>query len=555
LLATTAAVVNAQLYVSVSSMLITEELKTDAFEPLTFEEVNKAEQNRDWENKDGGSINVDGARGTTQVNFGGTQTYAMLVRKSAVNGTIGAAKLLKVMSGDKIHTKVDYYYNVASASTNDNANTLTTLVNSVISNITTTSAASQLVKGDGLVLSTSLQGDNDLKTAVNTAASTNPLNTGQVAPRAYLCVLFFNELFEFDKDYSLVIPVAYLQSGAKGSISRIGSNAIPVKKNGYAYVYFTNESDEMVYFDNFILSRERSAILEETHYYPFGLTMAGISSKEVGGIQNKEKAFQGQRFDDDLGLDWVQFKWRNHDPQIGRFIEIDPFADKYVYNSTYAFSENKVTGHIELEGLEAYAVYNKNTGLLAIIPDQSIVNSKLDYKYVSAGEYSKLSNAEKGKHNYGILVKNVFTGGHYDADEKKIVHDDPNRPKELPIAKGEYNILENKGNTNPDHNSFFVLDPVDKSPYDKVDDRPGQVNSDGEKRSGYNLHPGSVSWGCVTVCSQDPNMTSEERKAEWNIINNVIGNTKIENVPDNRGLHKYIPFSTQKKYGTLKVVE
>lgn len=81
----------------------------------------------------------------------------------------------------------------------------------------------------------------------------------------------------------------------------------------------------------------------------------GISSKALafGEPKNKENTFQGQRFDDDLGLNGLQFKWRNHDPQIGRFIEIDPLAAKYEYNSTYAFSENKVTGHIELEGLEA----------------------------------------------------------------------------------------------------------------------------------------------------------------------------------------------------------
>lgn len=81
--------------------------------------------------------------------------------------------------------------------------------------------------------------------------------------------------------------------------------------------------------------------------------MAGISSKAAGTIQNKEKTFQGQRFDDDLGIDYYSFKYRNHDPQIGRFIEIDPLAEDYVYNSTYAFSENKVTAHVELEGLEA----------------------------------------------------------------------------------------------------------------------------------------------------------------------------------------------------------
>lgn len=44
--------------------------------------------------------------------------------------------------------------------------------------------------------------------------------------------------------------------------------------------------------------------------------------------------------------------------QIGRFIEIDPLAEDYVYNSTYAFSENKVTNHIELEGLEAVSAGN-----------------------------------------------------------------------------------------------------------------------------------------------------------------------------------------------------
>lgn len=82
--------------------------------------------------------------------------------------------------------------------------------------------------------------------------------------------------------------------------------------------------------------------------------MAGICSRAAGKLLNKDKTFQGQKFDDDLGLNWVQFKWRNHDPQIGRFIEIDPLSEKYEYNSTYAFSENKVIAHVELEGLESW---------------------------------------------------------------------------------------------------------------------------------------------------------------------------------------------------------
>jgi len=85
------------------------------------------------------------------------------------------------------------------------------------------------------------------------------------------------------------------------------------------------------------------------------LTQQGISSKALnfGNPENKKEKFQGQEFNEDFDLDYYEFKYRFHDPQIGRFIQIDPLADEYVYNSTYAFSENKVTGHIELEGLEA----------------------------------------------------------------------------------------------------------------------------------------------------------------------------------------------------------
>jgi hypothetical protein len=41
---------------------------------------------------------------------------------------------------------------------------------------------------------------------------------------------------------------------------------------------------------------------------------------------------------------------------IGRFFNVDPLSDKYYHNSPYAFSENKVVAHIELEGLESISL-------------------------------------------------------------------------------------------------------------------------------------------------------------------------------------------------------
>lgn len=50
-------------------------------------------------------------------------------------------------------------------------------------------------------------------------------------------------------------------------------------------------------------------------------------------------------------------------PDVGRFIQIDPLAEKYTYNSTYAFQENKLGMGVELEGLE---LLKNHTGFFAI---------------------------------------------------------------------------------------------------------------------------------------------------------------------------------------------
>jgi RHS repeat-associated protein len=75
------------------------------------------------------------------------------------------------------------------------------------------------------------------------------------------------------------------------------------------------------------------------------------------GQENSEDyryGFQGQEMDDEVKGEGnsVNYKYRMHDPRIGRFFAVDPLTAKYPHNSPYAFSENVVIDHIELEGLE-----------------------------------------------------------------------------------------------------------------------------------------------------------------------------------------------------------
>jgi len=78
-----------------------------------------------------------------------------------------------------------------------------------------------------------------------------------------------------------------------------------------------------VFFDNLQVIHKPGPILEETHYYPFGLTMSGISSKAAGKLENKYK-YNGYEFNSDFDINTYESFYRSHDPQLGRFWQPDP---------------------------------------------------------------------------------------------------------------------------------------------------------------------------------------------------------------------------------------
>ena len=98
-------------------------------------------------------------------------------------------------------------------------------------------------------------------------------------------------------------------------------------------------------------------VVAQNDYYPFGMLMPNRNESS----SDYRYGFQGQEKDDEIKGDGnsVNYKYRMHDPRVGRFFAVDPLAFKYSYNSPYAFSENRVIDGLEFEGLEVNLI-NEN---------------------------------------------------------------------------------------------------------------------------------------------------------------------------------------------------
>ena len=158
--------------------------------------------------------------------------------------------------------------------------------------------------------------------------------------------------------------------------------------------------------------------MQEDHYYPFGLTLGGL-----GKQGSNPWTFQGQEKQDELNLNWMQFKWRNHDPSIGRFFNVDPLAEDYYYNSPYAFSENKVVAHVELEGLEARSAnrfrkgsINISRGISNKVAERTNIRREMqlnstDGRVVSRAESDRRHNSSQSSNQITTGVEDATKGG------------------------------------------------------------------------------------------------------------------------------------------------
>jgi RHS repeat-associated protein len=87
------------------------------------------------------------------------------------------------------------------------------------------------------------------------------------------------------------------------------------------------------------------------------LKVATLSSKKLGdtyeGKLKNNFLYNGKELlDEDADLGWLDYGFRNYDPQIGRFTQLDPLTDFFPFLTPYQYASCDPITNIDIDGLE-----------------------------------------------------------------------------------------------------------------------------------------------------------------------------------------------------------
>jgi RHS repeat-associated protein len=188
-------------------------------------------------------------------------------------------------------------------------------------------------------------------------------------------------------------------------------------------------------------------IRSTSDYSGFGVLLDGRTSENEG----YRYGFQGQEKDDEVKGEGnsVNYKYRMHDPRVGRFFAVDPLAPEYPWNSSYAFSENIVINAIDLEGLERAYTFNslkKSSEAKIMMKSSSYKDLKAYLDKLVGTKFNSLDELNQAKD----MLASQFDGGAGYASNS-----------EVPLSSGNREVKGSYASSNSTVNYFTVRLVID----------------------------------------------------------------------------------------------
>ena len=251
----------------------------------------------------------------------------------------------------------------------------------MIDNLTLTLNGNQLSRVDDAVMASAYGGGFEFKDGVKQVGEytydangnlTKDLNKG-ITDIQYNCLNLPSAVTFSDGS---TITYVYAADGTKlRTVHKIGGATTTtdycgnvVYENGAQKLLITEEgyitlSDNKYYYylkdhqgNNRVVINQSGAVEETNHYYLFGGVFASSTSTQPYKYNSKE-------YDTKKGLNWYDYGARHYDAVLGRFMTVDPLAEKYYSESLYTYCYSNPINCIDPNGKD---------GIYIAFPDYKI---------------------------------------------------------------------------------------------------------------------------------------------------------------------------------------
>ena len=123
------------------------------------------------------------------------------------------------------------------------------------------------------------------------------------------------------------------------------------------YITLANSTPTYHYYlqdhlgNNRVVIDEHGQVEQVNHYYAFG----GLMGESTGGGAQPYK-YNGKELDRMHGLDWYDYGARHYDAVLGRWMCVDPLAEKYDNVGSYIYCKNNPIAFMDMNGKDGVAV-------------------------------------------------------------------------------------------------------------------------------------------------------------------------------------------------------
>jgi RHS repeat-associated protein len=182
-------------------------------------------------------------------------------------------------------------------------------------------------------------------------------------------------------------------------------------------------------------------VKQVSSYYPFGMNIKGLTTQvtiEEAKHPANEYLYNGKMFQDELGLDWLDYGARMYDAVLGRWHTVDQMAHLRESLTPYNYcSNNPITridpdgaldgdffdrqgNYLGTDGVEDGKVYVLNEGLRAKT-ENTIVNWGGTFEEKHVTELKSKSEEIKMDSDLGYMIRAVYAEMRSGEDNAKII--------------------------------------------------------------------------------------------------------------------------------------